>query len=120
MYTAGLGKIATQDFARYDTMLSTNNTNWESFGKLSIDNMGNHAWTAYPSYILPRYVGGVHPSNGGFETVDIKPVTGGLEWARTSIPTIKRTITTNWNVVSENQFTMEVTIPANVTAKICI
>ena len=120
MYTAGLGKIATQDFARYDTMLSTNNTNWESFGELSIDNMGNHAWTAYPSYILPRYVGGIHPSSGGFETVDIKPVTGGLEWARTSIPTIKRTITTNWNVVSENQFTMEVTIPANVTAKIYV
>lgn len=120
LYEAGLGKVATEDFARYDTMLSTNNTNWESFGALSNDNMGNHAWTAYPSYLLPKYAGGVQPTSGGFATVDIKPVTGGLSWAETTVPTAKGKISVRWEAFDKQHLRMDVTIPANTTAQIFV
>lgn len=118
LYQAGLGKIATEDYARYDQMLEKNNTNWESFGALSPDNMGNHAWTAYPSYLLPKYVGGVQPTSGGFATFDVKPVTGGLTWAETTVPTARGEIRTRWESLDEEHLTLNVTVPANTVAKI--
>ncbi len=118
LYAAELGRIAAKDFERYDNMLNTNNTNWESFGELSIDNMGNHAWTAYPSYLLQKYVGGIQPTGGGFSTFDIKPVIGGLDYANATVPTIKGDITVNWKKIDKENFEMEVSIPANTTANI--
>ncbi len=120
LYTAGLGHIAVSDFARYDNMLSANRTNWESFGELSIDNMGNHAWTAYPAYLLPKYVGGISPSEGGFAAVEIKPVIGGLTYASAAVPTVKGQIEVSWTKVSDSKFTLTVKVPANVKAYICL
>ncbi len=120
LYEAGLGQIATADFARYDTMLSKNNTNWESFGALSSENMGNHAWTAYPSYLLPKYVGGVTPTAGGFAQFRISPEIDGLTYAQTTTPTVKGEVAVSWEKVSDSEFAMTVTIPGNATAEICL
>lgn len=120
LYSAGLGTVATADFARYDQMLSSNNTNWESFGELSIDNMGNHAWTAYPAYILQKYVGGISPTGGGFSRFEIRPVTGGLSYAKTEIPSTKGMIKTAWKIAGKEHLTLSATVPANTTAKIYV
>lgn len=120
LYEAGLGHIATEDYKRYDDMLKLNNTCWESFGALSSANMGNHAWTAYPSYLLQRYVAGIRPVAGGFSTFEVKPITGGLDWAKATVPTIKGNISTYWNRISNEKLILEVTVPANTKANIYV
>lgn len=116
LYTAGLGELAVQNYTRYDQMLKANYTNWESFGELSPDNMGNHAWTAYPAYLMPRYVGGIRSLKPGYEAVEIRPVTGGLSYSHCSIPTVRGDVTSSWNIDANGIFCLTVTIPANMTA----
>lgn len=120
LYSSGLGKTARDDFARYENMLNTNGTNWESFGQLGIDNMGNHAWTAYPSYILQKYAGGISPTAGGFFSFEIKPVIDGLIWVKTKVPTVKGNITTECRKNDDSNLTLTASIPANSNAKIYV
>jgi hypothetical protein len=116
LYEAELGKIAKEDFSRYDNMLQTNRTNWESFGAPGAEDMGNHAWTAYPAYILPRYAGGIRPTDGGFASFDIKPVFDGLDWVKTAVPTVKGNVSVSWERIKSGGLRMEVRIPANTEA----
>ncbi len=118
LYSAGLGEIAAADFARYDNMLQTNCTNWESFGSLSIDNMGNHAWTAYPAYLLQRYVGGISARDGGYAALEIKPAIEGLTEASATVPTVKGQVSSAFQVVSAEKLVLSVTIPANSKATV--
>jgi hypothetical protein len=112
LYRLNLGDIARQDFQRYRHMLAANRTNWESFGALSRDNMGNHAWSAYPAYILPKFVGGISPAGGGFSAVEIRPVFEGLQWAETSVDTVKGTVQTDWKKKDGICF-LNIKLPAN-------
>lgn len=120
LYEADLGHCAALDYARYDQMLRTNHTNWESFGELSQDNMGNHAWTAYPAYLMPRYVGGIRPLQPGFAAVEMRPVTGGLAWARCTVPTVRGDVSSEWKLSGDGRFRLTVSIPVNTEAHICL
>lgn len=117
LYAAELGAVAARDFVRYDSMLASNNTNWESFGELSIDNMGNHAWTAYPSYLLQKYVGGIAPVSGGFAAFIIRPNTDGLTFASARVPTVKGMIRVSWKRQG-GHFGLHAVIPGNTMARI--
>jgi len=46
-----------------------------------------HAWGASPVYLLGRHFLGVEPTSPGFKTYTVRPVLGGLEWMRGSVPT---------------------------------
>lgn len=46
-----------------------------------------HAWGASPVYLLGRYYLGVTPTSPGFDTYDVKPNLGGLEWIEGDVPT---------------------------------
>jgi len=41
-----------------------------------------HGWGGTASYLLPRYVLGVHPTSPGFASVEIRPQLGDLEWVQ--------------------------------------
>ena len=114
---AGGGNFVVRDLARYRPMLQENKANWESFGPGA---EVNHAWTSYPGYIFPKYIGGVQPTSGGFATFDVRPETGGLRFAETAVPTVKGLITTRWEKAADGSFNLSVNVPANTRASIYI
>lgn len=57
---------------RYDGMLKDEyDTLWEKFS--APIGTFNHGWSAAPMYILSKYVAGIQPTSGGYETYDIVP-----------------------------------------------
>src|SRR4051794_2759490 len=46
-----------------------------------------HAWGASPIYLLGKYYMGVKPISPGYQTYQIEPVLGGLQWMQGSVPT---------------------------------
>ena len=114
---AGGGDFAVRDLARYRPMLEENKANWESFGPGA---EVNHAWTSYPGYIFPKYIGGIQPTSGGFATFDVRPETGGLTFAETTVPTVKGLITTRWEKNADGRFALSVNVPPNARASVYI
>jgi hypothetical protein len=114
---AGGGDFAVHDLARYRPMLQENKANWESF---DLGAEVNHAWTAYPGYIFPKYIGGIQPTSGGFATFDVRPETGGLTFAETTVPTVKGLITTRWEKSADGLFSLFVKVPPNTRASVYI
>lgn len=46
-----------------------------------------HAWGAAPVYLFGKYYLGVKPLQPGYETYEVRPVLGGLQWIRGAVPT---------------------------------
>ncbi|MCR4853705.1 MAG: alpha-rhamnosidase [Prevotella sp.] len=46
-----------------------------------------HAWGASPLYLLGHYFLGVNPLSAGYETYEVRPVRGGLQWMEGDVPT---------------------------------
>lgn len=91
---------------------------WDIKYKPNLD--WNHAWGAVPANIIPRGIWGIEPLLPGFEKVQIKPQTGGLESAQISFPTIRGTIEASFVTDNHASFLIEVLIPANVTAVVYV
>ena len=56
-----------------------------------------HAWGASPIYIIGKYFLGVEPTKAGYESYEIRPVLGGLEWMEGEVPTPFGKITIKMN-----------------------
>jgi hypothetical protein len=80
----------------------------------------NHAWTAYPAYLLPKYYAGIQPTSGGFATFDIRPETAGLTFAESTVPTVKGDIHTRWEKSAPGTLVLSVTVPANTQARVFV
>jgi hypothetical protein len=46
-----------------------------------------HAWGASPIYLLGKYYLGVRPLTAGYESYEVQPQLGGLEWMQGKVPT---------------------------------
>jgi len=114
---AGGGDFVVRDLDRYRPMLEGNKVNWESF---DLAGEVNHAWTAYPGYLFPKYICGIQPSSGGFATFDVRPETGGLSFAEGAVPTVKGPIITRWEKSAAGRFSLSVKVPANTRAAVYI
>jgi alpha-L-rhamnosidase len=65
-------------------------------------------------------IGGINPASPGYKTILIKPVIcDGLTWAKASYDSIHGRIATYWKK-NGKQLELDVTIPANTTAKVYI
>jgi alpha-L-rhamnosidase len=65
-------------------------------------------------------IGGILPASPGFKEIRIAPVLGdGLTWAKASFDSAHGKITTAWKR-SGSRLTLDVTIPANTTATVCL
>ncbi len=65
-------------------------------------------------------IGGIRPATPGYKTILIEPVIdGGLNWAKTSYDSINGKIATAWKVKGK-LLTLDVMVPANTTATVCI
>ena len=56
-----------------------------------------HTWGASPIYIIGKYFLGVKPTKAGYESYEIRPVLGGLEWMEGEVPTPFGKITIKMN-----------------------
>jgi hypothetical protein len=69
-----------------------------------------------------QHLGGIvpDPAQPGFKHIIIKPYpVSGLEFAKTSYPSLYGEIKTSWNF-SEDDFNLEVSVPANTTATVFV
>ncbi|OVE79074.1 hypothetical protein BVY01_03540 [bacterium I07] len=80
----------------------------------------NHAWGAAPANIIPRYLMGVRPLIPGFREVLIQPQVGDLKEGRITVPTIRGAIHLAFKNRPETSFELNVTLPANMTAKVML
>jgi hypothetical protein len=76
----------------------------------------SHAWGAAPINIVARYILGVRPLTPGYAETLIAPQPGTLEWAKGSVPTPLGAVEVSFR--NTDKFSMEVTIPDGMTAKI--
>jgi len=119
LLNAGGGDFVVRDLARYRPMLDENQANWEGFYPGQNIEV-NHAWTAYPGYLLQKYICGIQPTSGGFATFDVRPETGGLTFAEGAVPTVKGLIVTRWEKSAGGRFSLSVKVPANTCASIYV
>ena len=89
---------------------------WDQKFKPNLD--WNHAWGAAPANIIPRYVMGLQPIEGGFRKMRIKPHPGSLKFASAIIPTIQGDVRITYDNKSQEAFDLHVVIPANCEAEV--
>jgi hypothetical protein len=80
----------------------------------------NHAWGAAPANIIPRCLMGIQPIEPGFAKVRIKPQVGTLASGSVDHPTVRGTIHVDFESVSGRSFVLNMAIPANMTALVCV
>jgi hypothetical protein len=64
-----------------------------------------------PAYLLPQVILGVKPMEPGFKKFTVEPSTGGLTWAKGTVPTPYGVISVEWEN-SGNEFSMKVDVPS--------
>jgi len=83
-------------------------------------NSFNHYSLGSCGEYLFGYIGGIRPASPGFENILIDPtIRDGLTWANTSFDSIHGRIATAWKIRGK-RLTLEVVVPANTTATVCI
>ncbi|MBL4575924.1 MAG: alpha-L-rhamnosidase [Opitutaceae bacterium] len=78
----------------------------------------NHAWGAVPANIIPRFLMGIRPLEPGFSKILIQPRPGNLKHAKIKMPTIRGTVSVEFENDAAKEFILTVDIPANTTALI--
>jgi alpha-L-rhamnosidase len=78
----------------------------------------NHAWGSVPGNIIPRYLMGIRPLEPGFKKVLIQPQPASLKQGSIRVPTIRGPITISFTNIPSQSFTLNINIPANMTAKV--
>jgi alpha-L-rhamnosidase-like protein len=78
-----------------------------------------HGWAASPTVQLTEQVLGVTPVGPGYATWSIKPHTGGLHWAKGTVPTKYGDIVTSWTA-NRGRFELKVLAPAGTSGTIAV
>ncbi len=90
---------------------------WEAWDQKYKPNQDwNHAWGAAPANLFPRYLLGAEPLTPGWETVRIRPIIGGLDFARGKVPTIRGPILIDWK--AGKTFSISLTLPKGMPAQV--
>lgn len=124
---------AGADQAALDLMTATHDRSWlhmiavgstvttEAWDIKYKGNSGwTHAWSSAPAQILPRKLMGIETLEPGFGKVRIQPRPGNLKYASTRLPTIRGTITAQFERSATDSFELTMTIPANMTAEVVL
>ncbi|MHC5057057.1 MAG: alpha-L-rhamnosidase-related protein, partial [Planctomycetota bacterium] len=91
---------------------------WDIRNKGNLD--WNHAWGAAPANIIPRFLMGIRPLEPGFRRVLVEPMPGDLRRAECMTPTIRGPVKVSFEQDPGRSFVLEVTIPANMTARVSV
>jgi alpha-L-rhamnosidase len=111
----------------YQVMLGAT-TMWErwdgwtpgaGFQSVGMNSFNHYAFGSVGEYLYGS-VGGIKPASPGYKNILIQPVIGaGLTWANTRFNSTRGLITTAWTNVN-GAFTLDVVIPPNTSAQICV
>lgn len=101
-------------------MLNSGTTiTWEAWDKQFKPNLDwNHAWGAAPANLLPRFVLGVEAAEPGWTKAVIAPCSGGLQWARGTVPTPKGPIMVDWEV--KDRLRLQLSVPAGMAVEVSL
>lgn len=91
----------------------------KGFADSGMNSFNHYAFGAVGEWLYSR-VAGIRPDAPGFEKIYIEPVPGGgLTYARMNYQSIRGPIISSWRVEGDS-FLLDVEIPANTTATVCI
>lgn len=79
----------------------------------------SHAWGAAPANLIPRGLFGLRPLEPGYGKVALKPQTGGLVWAKLTVPTIRGPLKLAFDT-RRSRFAFDAELPGNVTAEVTL
>src|SRR5258708_20564749 len=89
------------------------------FQSVGMNSFNHYAFGSVGQYLYGA-VGGINPASPGYQTILVQPVPGlGLAWANTSYNSTRGLISTAWTNTG-NTFNLDVVIPPNTTAQICL
>jgi hypothetical protein len=119
----GLDLLTSETDRSWMNMIRTGSTMtteaWDV--KYMPDLMGwSHAWSASPAHIIPRKLMGIEPAEPGFGKISFKPQPGNLTQATMKFPTIRGTVLCSFKQEAGVSFELNITIPANTTAKVSL
>lgn len=84
-----------------------------------MNSFSHYAFGAVGEWMF-KTIGGIDTDGAGFKDIIIRPRLGGkLKWAKVSYNSIHGEIKTNWKIKG-GKFILDVTIPANTTAKVFV
>jgi len=112
--------VNSENFPGWGYMLKKGATNtWESWTGL-VGATYAHPFAAFMARFFISGIAGIKPAAPGFSAIEIRPhIDGDLNWAKADIRTVQGKISSSW----ENQgdiFKLDVEIPGNTEAKVCI
>ncbi|OQB98838.1 MAG: Bacterial alpha-L-rhamnosidase [Candidatus Hydrogenedentes bacterium ADurb.Bin101] len=91
----------------------------KGFADSGMNSFNHYAFGAVGEWLYSR-VAGIRPETPGFSRIRIEPVPGGgLTSARMAYQSIRGPIISSWRVEGDS-FLLDVEIPANTTATVCI
>ena len=112
LYQVTLG--ATTMWERWDGW--TPSAGFESVG---MNSFNHYAFGSVGQYLY-GVVGGINAASPGYQAILIQPTSGsGLSWANTSYNSTRGLISTAWTHAGP-VFNLEVVIPPNITAQVCV
>jgi len=89
----------------------------KGFQNPAMNSFSHYAFGSVGQWIF-RTIGGIDAAEPGFRRITIAPRPGGrLTWARTSYRSIRGRIATDWKLTTRG-LTLNVTVPANTTARV--
>ena len=80
----------------------------------------NHAWGAAPANIIPRYLWGIRPKTAGFGVVSIQPQLADLKHSSITYPTIRGSITCNYQRITGRYKRYSIELPANMVGEMIL
>lgn len=112
LYPVKLG--ATTTWERWDGWLPN-----KGFQDSGMNSFNHYSFGSVGEYMYAN-VGGIRPETPGYKVFRIQPEIGnGLDWANVSFESIHGKIVSDWKV-SGATITMDIEVPANTTAIVCV
>ncbi|MGB3587762.1 MAG: family 78 glycoside hydrolase catalytic domain, partial [Tunicatimonas sp.] len=127
LYEAGAGDYALELMtATHDrswwNMIAAGSTvaleAWDMKYKPNLD--WNHAWGAAPANIIPRYLWGIQPKTPGFGIISIKPQMSKLKHSSIKMPTLKGSVSGEYELVSNRLQRYTIELPGNTVAEFAL
>ena len=106
-----------EDLARWKPMLDAGSTTW--WETPDSPRSECHAWSATPTYRLPRLILGIRPTRPGWRSVEIRPWPGPLRQAAGAWPTPLGEVAVAWNR-EQNRFHLEVSLPKGMSGEVVL
>ncbi|SDR72877.1 family 78 glycoside hydrolase catalytic domain [Actinopolymorpha singaporensis] len=104
---------ATTMWERWDSWSDS-----RGFQDPGMTSFNHYAYGAVGEWIY-QTLGGIAPGEPGYRKVVVRPRAGGdVSWARASLRTPYGKVSTRWRQTPEGAFTLEVTLPPNVTGEV--